>query len=298
MKRWLYQWQYHIKSTVDLLRRKVITNLITVLSIGLIFFVLSLVYVGFEMVSSVEESIGQEGQIGVYVVDDLVEDDFEAFMVKLQSLNGVKKVTKVTKEESYQRMVTVLGSEARVLEYFDENPFQQFIEIDLDLGRIEEISQIISQYQEVDYLRNHLEIQNKIKTLSDLLIGLSIFVLIAVAITTVIIVSHIIRQEIYLHHQEIKTLLLLGAPKGFIARPFFAQGMWMTLCGGALAVGIIQYGIRSVYQELRKAILFIPIPDMDQLLGEVSIALLSLSLVLGFLACAIGFSTSDNLGGN
>ncbi|MBN2221866.1 MAG: hypothetical protein JW708_06605, partial [Vallitaleaceae bacterium] len=274
---------------------KFVTNLITILSIGLIFFVLSMVYVGFQMMASVEEAIGKEGQVSVYLKKELSDTLKEDFFEEIKSIEGVRSLSLVSKEESYERMIVVLGNEARVLEYFDENPFQEFLEIDLEIAQIEEITTMLSQDPKVEYVRSHLEIQSKIKTLSDLLIGLSVFVLIAVAITTVIIVSHIIRQEIYLHHQEIKTLVLLGAPKRFIAQPFFYHGMLMTFFGGCFAVGILQYGIRAIYQEIQKAILFIPIPDMEPLLGEVSIALLTLSLALGFIACLIGFSSSDSV---
>jgi cell division transport system permease protein len=71
-----------------------------------------------------------------------------------------------------------------------------------------------------------------------ILIGAS---LLGVAI--IVIIGNTIRLDIQNRREEIEVTKLIGASNAFVRRPFLWSGFWYGLFGGALALGLVQYGL-------------------------------------------------------
>jgi cell division transport system permease protein len=59
----------------------------------------------------------------------------------------------------------------------------------------------------------------------------------------VVIIGNTIRLDIQNRREEIEVTKLIGASNGFVRRPFLWTGLWYGLLGGALAIGLVLYGI-------------------------------------------------------
>ena len=66
-------------------------------------------------------------------------------------------------------------------------------------------------------------------------------VLLAAAI--VVIIGNTIRLDIQNRREEIEVTKLIGASNAFVRRPFLWTGFWYGLFGGALAIGLVHYGL-------------------------------------------------------
>ena len=292
MKTYIYNVHYFIKESIDIFRLNLISNIFSLLSTGLIFFVLALIIAGWNISSSVTEAIKGESEISVYFQEGLTGLEIKELTNSITKVRGVKAVNLVNEDEAYGRMERVLGVDAQVLSFFDENPFDAFLEVGIELNEIDAIVNQISQMANVDLVRDNKEVLNRLSQMSDVLNLVSYLALVAVGITTLVIMSHIIRQGIYHHREQINTLELLGAPKYFIALPFYIEGIGMTLMGGLLSLVLSHFVMNEIYVQISGPLPFIPMPDQGMIMQNLILMIIGLSLILGFLGSAFGVSSS------
>ena len=103
-----------------------------------------------------------------------------------------------------------------------------------------------------------------------------------------------IRQGIYQNHEQIITLMLLGAPDNFINFPYILLGFLLTFGGGIMATVLIAVLINQGYGRIGGTLPFIPMPPKDQLVYGLGVFLLAVSAALGILGSLFGVSTSKS----
>jgi len=292
LKTYIYNFRYFIKESIDIFRLNLISNIFSLLSTGLIFFVLTLIIAGWNISSSVTEAIKGESEISVYFQEGLTDTEIKEMTKSITNVQGVKSVNLVNEEEAYARMERVLGDDAQVLSFFEDNPFDAFLEVGIELSEIDTIVGRLSQMEYVELVRDNKEVLNRLSHMSDVLNLISYLALTAVGITTLVIMSHIIRQGIYHHREQINTLELLGAPKYFIALPFYIEGIGMTLTGGLLSLILSHFVLSEIYTQVSGPLPFIPMPDQGSVMQNLILMIIGLSLILGFLGSAFGVSSS------
>lgn len=294
MKQLLNNTGYFFKEVIKIFKMNLLSNIFSLLSTGLIFFVLVLVFSGWWVSSQVVEVIQGEAEMSIYLIEGLNQRDTLHKVDEIKNLIGVKKARIVEETEAYDRMVTILGKEANVLGFFDENPFNSFIEVNIDLENIDAIMSQLEQMKDIDYIRDNREVLDRLGQIAKVLKLLGFLVVAAVGITTLVIVSHIIRQGIYNNKDQINTLTLLGAPKAFIAIPFLAEGILVTVSGGLLALALATVVIQQLYIQMVGPLPFIPLPPREVLLQNMTLLVLSLSIVLGVLGSLFGLASSKS----
>ena len=208
--------EYYVKEAKTLFKTDFLSNISSIISIGLIFFVLALVISGWRITDHTIKIVEKEAEINVYFDDMLDSQDIAYLKDDIGKIPGVEKVTYIDEDESYSRMVEILGRESHVLSLFDDNPFTPFIEIQIHMGELEHIITELENMDSIEYIRDNKEIIDRLQGIVILLKMLGILALFAVGISTLMIVSHIIRQGIYTNKEQIKTLKLLGAPDAFM----------------------------------------------------------------------------------
>jgi len=62
-------------------------------------------------------------------------------------------------------------------------------------------------------------------------------------VAIIVIIGNTIRLDIQNRRDEIEVTKLIGASNAFVRRPFLWSGFWYGLFGGALALGLVQYGL-------------------------------------------------------
>ncbi|WP_372995540.1 cell division protein FtsX [Lutispora sp.] len=268
------------------------SNILSILSIGLILFFAVATISGWWISNQAVEVLEEEAEINVYFAEDIDEDEVDHMMKKIHALTGVEEVSLVDKNEAYHRMEEVLGKEAKVLKYLDENPFSPYIEVQIDLESMDSIIERLKSIEGIEQIRDNREILDKIRNLSSVLKTIGYIFITAVGVSTLIIVSHIIRTGIYENREQINTLILLGAPDGFISFPFLIEGMILTLGGGLLASLLLSLSLRYVYSVMAGPLPLIPLPDMESMGRNLISIIMLLSAVFGLLGSLFGLRSA------
>jgi cell division transport system permease protein len=286
----LHNTGYFLKEVTRIIRLNFLSNLFSVLGTGLILFLLGLMVTGWNISNKVVERLEKEAEVSVYFYENVKNNQAEEIMEYITSIDGVESTRIVNQEEAYEQMQGILGEEAKVLELFHENPFEAYGEVRINLNQMDTVLNKISKVEGISYLRDNKSVLEQVQQLSNGLQIITYLVMFAVGITTLVIISHLIRQSIYNNKEQINTLRLLGAPDSFIGLPFLISGILLTVTGGLMATILIVFLVQMGYNQLAGTLPFIPLPDKRELLLELSILLPMVSIMLGILGSIFGFS--------
>lgn len=291
MKTFLYNLGYFFIEAKKTIRFNLLSNLFSVLGTGLILFLLGMVVVGWSVGDKLITSLSEEAEISAYFTENANIDVPNQLVDQIKAMEGVREARLVDEDEAHNRMEKTLGEEAKILELFDENPFEAFIEIRINLESMDTVLRNVKNLDQINYVRDNREVLEQLQAVTKGLSLLGYLVILAVGITTLIIISHMIRQGIYNNKDQINTLRLLGAPNSFIGFPFVLVGLLLTLLGGILATALLAALINGGYSQLSGSIPFIPLPPKEELINKAGILIMAVSVLLGFIGSLFGLSS-------
>lgn len=292
MKNILYNLGYFLKEVKTLLRLNLLSNILSILSTGLIFFILAMMISGWWVSGEIVEAIQGEAEISIYYVESTDQDAVLRLIDKIKSIHGVREVKLVDENEAYERMADILGKEANVLKYFNANPFSPFIEVRIQVEEMNDITEKVSTFMDVEYVRDNKEILEKLQSIARIISVVGYLIVTAAGISTLVIIAHIIRMGIHDNKEQINTLRLMGAPESFVAFPFFLEGLVITLGGGIIASAMTYFAIKYVYSQMTGPLPFIPLPQSTSLIWNVVTLVMLLGTVLGIVGSGFGLASS------
>ncbi|SCZ78166.1 cell division protein FtsX [Acidaminobacter hydrogenoformans] len=276
-----------------------LSSLLSIISLTLIFFVAILAGSSWWLSSLLVDALKNEAEISVYYAPDLGEagaPGLEALVSRVGAVEGVRTVKPVSAAQAFDAMSEILGTDASVLTHFQENPFEAYLEVGVDLGNLAALIAKVQALEGVDYVRDNQSILEKVASIARLVTGIAIFVAAAVGTATLIVTAHIVREGVHANREQIMTLKLLGAPNGFIYRPFLLEGVLITTAAGLLASLLFWAFARSVGPMATELISFLPPFQFTKLLPVVTVTTLCASALLGLTASLLGLGLVRNHG--
>ena len=157
----------------------------------------------------------------IYLDEDVSKEREESINRQLLQDNDIETVTFIPKEQSFEEIKNTMGENAMILDIFKETPLPSSFDIKLkrdylDLTRVKEKAaqlQRLEGIQEVQYGEKWL---SSLITIAKTVKGGSIFFGVAVFIAVTFITYSTIKILLHRRKEEIETLKLLGASRGFI----------------------------------------------------------------------------------
>ncbi|OEH85040.1 hypothetical protein BHU72_07415 [Desulfuribacillus stibiiarsenatis] len=287
----MYNLGYFISEALRTIRLHPLSNLFSVIGTGLIFFILGMVFAGWFIGDQLVSTLSEEAEISAYFSEEIDEAKGMSVVEAVKVLPGVIDARYVSEIEARIQMEQLLGDEANILTLFKENPFEPFVEIRINLDDMDSVLHNVQHIEGIEYVRDNREVLEQIKDFTEGLKLIGSLIIIAVGITTIIIISHMIRQGIYNNRDQINTLRLLGAPETFIGIPFVLAGVLLTVTGGALAtLGIVTI-INIIFTQLKGLMPFIPLPLKADVISNIRILIFGVSLILGLLGSLLGLTS-------
>lgn len=270
-----------------------VSNFFSLIGTILVLFLFGLVVTGWRVSDRFVEMLQQEAEISAYFEDNINTDQADELVQVIRTLDGVWDAKYIDSAEARVRMEEILGDEAYILELYEENPFEAFIEVHIDLDSIDNVIDQLKQLKGIAYVRENRDILQQLQDITGVLEVLMLIMITAVGITTMVILSHMIRQAIYQNKEHIYTLRLLGAPDRFIGFPYLLVGLCLTLLGGGLAALCITVLLREGYNRMGGILPFIPLPSLQELAIWPVLAIMGFSIVLGLLGSIFGISSAN-----
>lgn len=207
--------------------------------------------------NSIVESVREKVEMEAFLADHLAPIDVSIVRDSIASLQGVREVRYISKEQAAAIFKEEFGED--IHKVLDFNPLPASIKIFLKEGYktakgAESVYNAVRQIKGVDdviYRKTLLEmLDRRATTFLWLIFGIGVFI----TISSIFLVANTIRLAIYAKRKIVQTMKLIGATKSFIRGPFVLEGLVQGLVGGTVAAGILflvfEYLARWISVEL------------------------------------------------
>ncbi|MDO4799555.1 MAG: permease-like cell division protein FtsX [Bacillota bacterium] len=241
---------YYIREALTLIRLGLGRSMLTVFSLGLLL-VFSLVSLTIWITTShYVERLKDETMIAVYYTPELNEHALKTLEDQIRTVEGVREIRRVGKDESKLEMERLLGDEADILARFSENPFEAYLRVAVAPDIAPASTAGLSDLSHVTYVRDHRTVLAQVRKISDVAGWIGMLTITAAVASAVMITYFMTSESVLNHRQQIIDLRLMGAPESFIAIPFLLQGLLTNLTAAFLAGAIYGFGIKMLPLEL------------------------------------------------
>jgi cell division transport system permease protein len=227
--------------------------LTTVVSITLVLFMLGLL--GFILLHTKKLSDYVKENIGFSII--MKENVKEAGIIQLQKILDatayVKSTKYITKEEAARQFKEELGED--FTNFLGYNPLLPTIEVRFladyanndSLTIIKEKILANNNVKEVWYQESLVDVVNSnVRKIGVIILGFSLLLL----VISVALINNTIRLSVYSKRFLIRSMLLVGATRRFISKPFILRGIVQGVVGAFAAIvllaGLIYLSIREV----------------------------------------------------
>jgi len=213
----------------------------SILSIALTMFSIgTLVFFAFFSMKYIQ-NLSQKVEMEILFYADVKEADIMAFEQKLKTQPYISQSRFCSKEDNTAEAIKAIGND------FTEiitNPINASILISVTSNyangdSLKSVSKIIKQnpdVQDVDYPESLVKtvLDNFIKVQMTIVIICTVFMLISM-----LLIGNSLRLSVYSKRFSIRSMLLIGATRAFVRKPFLAKGFVQGVWGGFIATILI-----------------------------------------------------------
>ncbi len=260
------------------------------MSIASIFTVLaSLLVFGLFMVLTLNLNYiaGQlEGDYEIILVVDETynQQQVEALGETIRGVENVKEAELDSKTNRLDELKDEFGENASLLDgYETDNPLRDWYKITLsDLSRSDETVQELEGLPGIVKIIRNQDTIDKLVSMTTYLGHISIWVMAALALISVFIISNTIKLTVFARRKEINIMKFVGATDWFIRWPFIIEGIIIGLIGAVFSFVVIAYGYHGIIGLLESLeISFVDFKPFHELVLLLIGTFLGMGVVLG-----------------
>ena len=250
----------------------------TIVSISLVLFMLGLL--GMVVLHTKKLSDYVKENIGFSII--MKENVKEAGIIQLQKIldatSYVKSTEYITRDEAAKQFKEELGED--FTNFLGYNPLLPTIEVRFNAEYANNDSLTIikdkilanNNVKEVWYQESLVDVvNNNMRKIGIIILGFSVLLL----IISIALINNTIRLSVYSKRFIIRSMLLVGATRSFISKPFIWRGIVQGILGALLAIALL---VGLIYISRKELPDLINIQDIDLYLS-----LFGIVLVLGII---------------
>lgn len=287
---WLARWvQEHLRVllfSLGKIARSPLAALLTALVIGIALALPAGLYVAVNNLATVSYSWQESTQLSLFLKDNVSAERGTALARDIGNEPGVARAQFISREQSLREFRELSGF-GDALDLLQGNPLPAVISVSPQRGQskadVESLLDRLSKLTEVELAKldqQWLERLYAVLAIAERAVGI-IAVLLGLAV--MVIIGNTIRLDIESRREEIEVMKLIGAPGGFVRRPFLYSGFWFGLGGGALAWALVGVGTQMLAEpSAQLAALYGSDYQIDGLSIRDGLSLVGAGIVLGW----------------
>lgn len=235
--------EHHGWSAAASLRRLMSRPVGTLLTVAVMAIALALPLTFYLLLGNVQkmgDALGQNQTISVFLQPGQSGASADLAAKKLRDHASVAAVAVKTPQQGMDELAKMQGFSG-ALHALDANPLPYVLEVlpkpDATADSVDRLVADIRGMQGVDQVQDGGTWRQRLEAL--LGVGQRAVVILAVllAVAVLLVVGNTVRVDISSRSEEIGVLMLVGASRAFVRRPYLYAGIWYGLFGGLLAVG-------------------------------------------------------------
>lgn len=241
-------------------------------------------------VSDIVESVGDTNVTKVFLDDELTKLEAVYKGKDLMALDNVVSAEFIDKEDSIKAYRDQLGEDIFESMTGDGNPFPYAYSVTMeDLSRYDETVLAIRNLDGVASISSHREVAQKLTSLSSLITMMSFWIILALAVISLFIISNTIRMTMFSHRFEISIMKSVGATNNFVRVPFIIEGVVIGLVSAAAATGLL-YVLSDAVITAVKSILDFPYTPFTDVMWYIIGGFLGAGVLVGVLGSLLSIS--------
>jgi cell division transport system permease protein len=234
--------EHHGWSAAASLRRlgaRPLGTLMTVAVLGLALALPLAFYLLLANVQSMGNALGRNPAISVFLKADQAGGQASLLAGELRGRAGVAAVTIKTPQQGLDELAALQGFSGAVHALDDANPLPWVLVVQpqagLDAAAVDALVASLRSERAVDLVQDSSQWRQRLDAL--LGVGHRVVLVLAglLALAALLVVGNTVRTDIASRSEEIGVLLLVGASRAFVRRPYLYAGIWYGLIGGVLA---------------------------------------------------------------
>lgn len=233
--------RYSIRAALQSLYRERWINLLSVLSMATSLLIIAIASITLYNIDHFSKKLPERFSMVIYLKDDLSESERQDLLLTIKKKGLVAAVRYISKDEALKELRSSLKEADYILEGLKENPLPASIEVRLKKEAVspDKVAMFVSSLrgikgvEDVQYGEGFLLFLNSLKR------GLEtagVVVTAIMVIATVFISYSTVKILFYRKKEEIETLKLLGATRGFIRLPFLIEGGVIGFTAGLISM--------------------------------------------------------------
>jgi cell division transport system permease protein len=255
-------------------RRGKPSYIMSIIGVTLVLFLLGIV--GWLSINSTKlvDFLKERAEVQIFLRTNIADTTRIAIQDYVTSQPYTKTVTYTDKETAKQEWIAE-GNED-FTEFIDNMLLPASIDFTLkadyvDSTRLDSIKKDLARFEGIDEIKYPTAVVSKMqKNFSNVILVLGI-IAIVIAIAVIVLIDNTIRLAMFSNRFLIKTMQMVGATRGFIARPLNIRAVINGLISALIAIAMV-YGVIMVAQNL--------LPDMAALRDNTMLIILFIALIL------------------
>lgn len=213
-------------------------------------------------ISSLVDKVGDSNETTVYIDDNISKVEAAYIGREIKKINNIDSADFYSKKDAINDYKDKLGEE--VFDNLkDDNPLPDAYKVSMkDLSKYKKTVDEIMKIKGVDSVSNRSDIARKLTELDNLVKTLSTWIILALAVISLFIISNTIRATMHNRRFEISIMKSVGATDAFVRIPFVVEGMVLGFIAAVIstiALIFLYNGIMNITSSLIPYITAIPI---------------------------------------
>ena len=254
--------EHHGWSAAASLRRLASRPLGTLLTVAVMGLALSLPLAFYLLLGNLQSlggALGQNQSISVFLKAGQSGTSAQLLATELKARADVASVVIKTPQQGIDELAAMQGFSGAV-HALDTNPLPYVLEVQpkptLDAASVTRLAADLRAEQSVDLVQDAGQWRQRLDAL--LAVGHRVILVLALilALAALLVVGNTVRVDIASRAEEIGVLLLVGASRAFVRRPYLYAGIWYGLFGGALAAllaALMEWALAAPVARLNQA---------------------------------------------
>ena len=258
----------------------------TMLIFGLFFMII-------ENLNNAVETLETQQGIQVFIQKTATDAQMEQIGEQIQAIDGVNKVTFVSKEDALNQTKEKLKDKQALIAGWDEsNPFKASYLVTLtDLKLSSQVQDEIKKIDNIDSIQSRDETINGLVAIANGVRIVSAVILTLLVLISIFIIGNTIKLTVHARRKEISIMKYVGATNGFIRWPFVVEGIIIGVISALISIlllGLAYNGTtNAVLNLLQSTSLPLGIISFSDMFGLVLIVYLCLGIGIGVIGSII-----------
>lgn len=259
-----------------------ISSVIAALLVIAIFFiiVLNVDYAASKLESQIE--------MMVYLQNDLSETIITSMASELMTIDGIKEVQFISKDQALKDLNQKWGDNAYMLEGLEgDNPLPDSFKVTLtDPYKASSVAMSISSISNIERVVYGKEELEKLLKVTYILRIASLAIIAVLVFISIFIISNTIKLTVYARRREIGIMKYVGATDWFVRGPFIVEGVLLGLLGSFITtvlVGIAYYYSSGFMKNQMIGLLTLNLMPFKEVMSSLTLLLTAVGLIIGII---------------